>query len=450
MSLAELTIPPSPEEAEQRACSGADFDWRNCWYPVTFLRDLPQDAPYPFSLYDEPLVLFCDGAGSPVCLRDRCSHRAARLSDGRVVDGGIECLYHGWQYEGDGQCRHIPQLRDRIGIPAKTCVTSYRVVERQGIVWLWAGDAQAADMAALPLTGALDAADMQRVDFQMDLPYDQTYLIENIIDVAHIHIAHDGVRGGGLRALAKPLEFDIVENSIRGIRSGFRTLGMGPSPGASQLKGALVEFLAPNLIRYTSDYRDPARVAGLALYSIPLGKSRCRLLYRKYSNFLSGPERWKPRWLEHWTQCLILEQDMGVVVGQYHEIERSGQELKSLWFPIKTSDRLVIEYRRWLDKYGAALPFYRGFASSKPITDSRPRTPPPVGRFQQHTRICATCTRTHRAIGHAISALWGATALLAAFGIATAGSGYDLVGALGALITLSGIFGMKAIKQRFE
>jgi len=414
------------------------------------MRDLPQDAPYPFSLFDEPLVLFFDAAGAPVCLRDRCAHRAARLSDGRLVDGGIECLYHGWQYAGDGQCRHIPQLPEHIGIPAKTCVTPYRVVERQGIVWLWAGDAQAADMEALPLTDALDDAEVQRVDFQMDLPYDQTYLIENIIDVAHIHIAHDGVRGGGMRALAKPLEFDITEHSIRGIRSGFRTLGSGPSPGASQLKGALVEFLAPNLVRYTSEYRDPARVAGLALYSIPLGKSRCRLLYRKYSNFLSGRERWKPRWLEHWTQCLILEQDMGVVVGQYQEIERSGRDLKSLWFPIKTSDRLVIEYRRWLDKYGAALPFYRGFASSKSTMDSGLSTPPPVGRFQQHTVICATCTRTHRTIGHAISVLWGTATLLAAFGIATAGSDYAVFGALGALITLSGVVGMKAIKRRFE
>lgn len=34
------------------------FNWKNCWYPVAFLQDLPKDRPYSFSLYDEPLVLF--------------------------------------------------------------------------------------------------------------------------------------------------------------------------------------------------------------------------------------------------------------------------------------------------------------------------------------------------------------------------------------------------------
>lgn len=377
MSVAQLRNPSPSDESTDQATGEPAFDWRACWYPVAFSQDLPRDRPYGFSLYDEPLVLFFDDAGAPVCLRDRCPHRAARLSDGQLVEGRIECLYHGWQFDGTGRCRHIPQLPEQMQIPPKTCVRDYRVLERQGIVWLWAGESEAADPALLPLTPGLDSPGVFRVDFQMDLPYDQSYLIENIIDVAHIHIAHDGVRGGGLRSLAKPLEFDIQDSSMEGIRSGFRTLGRSGSPGTSQLKGALVEFVAPNLIRYTSAYRNPELMAGLALYSIPFGKSRCRLLYRKYSNFLSWRERWKPRWLEHWTQCLILEQDMGVVVGQYEEIERAEQDLRQLWFPLKTSDRLVIEYRRWLDTYGANLPFYRGFASAKPAEESTQLTPPP-------------------------------------------------------------------------
>ncbi|MDJ0580582.1 hypothetical protein [Crocosphaera sp.] len=34
------------------------FNWKECWYPVTFVQDLPKDRPYAFSLYDEPFVLF--------------------------------------------------------------------------------------------------------------------------------------------------------------------------------------------------------------------------------------------------------------------------------------------------------------------------------------------------------------------------------------------------------
>ena len=36
--------------------------------------------------------------------------RLAKLSEGQVIDGRLECLYHGWQFEGDGQCVKIPQV----------------------------------------------------------------------------------------------------------------------------------------------------------------------------------------------------------------------------------------------------------------------------------------------------------------------------------------------------
>jgi len=86
------------------------FNWRQCWYPVTFLKDLPPHRPYSFSLYDEPLVLFRNKQEKLVCLIDRCPHRAAKLSDGQIIDGKLECLYHGWQFGSEGQCLHIPQL----------------------------------------------------------------------------------------------------------------------------------------------------------------------------------------------------------------------------------------------------------------------------------------------------------------------------------------------------
>jgi phenylpropionate dioxygenase-like ring-hydroxylating dioxygenase large terminal subunit len=121
------------------------FNWKNCWYPVAFLQDLPSSRPYSFSLYDEPLVLFRNQEGKLVCLIDRCPHRAARLSDGQLIDGKIECLYHGWQFGSEGQCLHIPQLAADAKIPANACVKFFKVVERQGMIWMWAGEAEAAD-----------------------------------------------------------------------------------------------------------------------------------------------------------------------------------------------------------------------------------------------------------------------------------------------------------------
>jgi phenylpropionate dioxygenase-like ring-hydroxylating dioxygenase large terminal subunit len=381
------------------------FDWQNCWYPVSFFRDVPKDSPAAFMLYDKRLVLFVDDVGRVICLRDRCPHRAARLSDGQIVNGRLECLYHGWQFGADGQCLRIPQLLAGKEIPGRSRVQSYPTVVQQGIVWIWAGDPDRADQNLIPKTPNADDATFS-VTFQMDLPYDQSYLIENVIDVAHIHIAHHGMRGGGLREAAKPLEFKIIESEMGGIRSAFRSVGLVRPDDAADLSSAIVEYVAPNLVRYVSKYRDPHLVAGLELFSLPLGRNRCRLLYRKYSNFASILERLKPRWLEHLTQCAILEQDMAVVVGQSEEIEREGANLKDIWMPLKTSDRLVIEYRKWLDRFGGSLPSYRGFATRAECVANVPMVRPPTNRHVLHTRLCSTCGRMYRGLDRSIKVLW--------------------------------------------
>lgn len=433
------------------------FDWRRHWYPIAFLQDLPRQRPHAFSLYDERMVLFVDDDGRLGCLRDQCAHRAARLSDGCIRNGRLECLYHGWQYDNDGACRHIPQLPAGRSIPPKAAVTSYPVAAAQGIAWVWPGDPDAADETLLPLVDELDAGGVTRVDFQMDLPYDQSYFTENVVDIAHIHIAHDGMRGGGHRHLAGPLDFEVLQNDARGIIARFRLAPAGDSTQDNAPQGPLedarMEFHAPNLVRYRAMYRDPGRIAGLALYSIPLGRNRCRMLYRKFSNFTSKTERRKPRWLEHWTQCTILEQDMGVVVGQHATAEREDKPLRDLWLPIRSSDPLVLAYRSWLDRYGASLPFYRGLTSAKnptPPPDPAIGAESPVDRYRLHTRICCTCSRMHARAVQLSRALpyTGAGLLVAALLLPGQWVSATLAG-LGGL-AVAGAAGADWMRRRFE
>lgn len=131
---------PHPELLDStllRAEIDQKFNWRNCWYPIIFVQDLSKRRPYGFSLYDEPLVLFRDANGKFGCLQDICPHRTAKLSQGQVIDGKLECLYHGWQFNTNGKCLHIPQLSAESKISPHACVKSFTVLERQGIVWMW-------------------------------------------------------------------------------------------------------------------------------------------------------------------------------------------------------------------------------------------------------------------------------------------------------------------------
>lgn len=428
----------------------ATFDWVRCWYPVAFVRDLPDAKPFGFSIHDEPLVLFRAGDGVLSCIADRCPHRAARLSDGRAVDGRLECLYHGWQFAPDGRCVHVPQIAPGTPIPERARVRRYAVVERQGIAWVWTGDSAKAPEDEIPVVAELDRPEFTSVDFMMDLPYGQPYLVENVIDIAHIHFAHDGIRGGGRRELAAPLEFDVVEESARAIRSRFRSVREEGANGHSSLRGASVAFVAPNLVRYESEYGDPALASGLALYSLPLSDSRCRLLYRAYSNFPRLLDRVTPRAVAHWTQCTILEQDMRLVMGQSDEIERSDVPLRDLWLPLRSSDALVVSYRRWLDAHAATRPTCRGFATvrrSEPRDDEVAR---PTDRLRLHTRICASCSRAHRLCARASSVLGVAVVVLLAGAVIAHGTTLGVAAAVSALVAGAGALLARAFASRFE
>lgn len=82
---------------------------RRYWQPAALAEELPEGgAPLPVKLLGENLVLFRDGRGRPGLLGAHCSHRGTDLSYGRVEDGGLRCLYHGWLYDIDGHCLEQP------------------------------------------------------------------------------------------------------------------------------------------------------------------------------------------------------------------------------------------------------------------------------------------------------------------------------------------------------
>jgi phenylpropionate dioxygenase-like ring-hydroxylating dioxygenase large terminal subunit len=415
MSLETETLQATPptstfETLEEKQ----EFNWRQCWYPITFVKDLPSDRPHSFSLYDEPLVLFKNQDGQFICLVDRCPHRTAKLSEGQIIDGKIECLYHGWQFGSNGQCLHIPQLSADAKIPANACVPSFKVVERQGMIWVWAGEKETAVDEIIPILPDLDKPGFVHTDFVLDLPYDQTYLIENVTDPAHVAISHHSMRGGSNRKNAQPLEMEVLKSSVQGIKGRWR--GINKSNEAWKY----IDFVAPTLVLNNAYIKDKDWTFGLALYSIPLGKGRCRLLARGYRNFMKLAVKLRPRWLDHLNTNKILEQDLPLIVGQQSEIERLQTSLKELYLPLKTSDTLVIEYRKWLDKFGSSLPFYQGYSTWKNAENSE-LNPKPIllDRFSRHTLICSSCNRAYQVTNTVKQSCIGVAIALAAVAVLT-------------------------------
>ena len=109
---------------------------RNFWY-VGASVDEVHDNPLGRTILNEPVVFFRAGDGQVGAMQDRCAHRRLPLSMGKVVDGVLQCHYHGLRFDRTGKCVHVP---GQDHIPSQAKVRAYPVVERYKWIWIWMGD----------------------------------------------------------------------------------------------------------------------------------------------------------------------------------------------------------------------------------------------------------------------------------------------------------------------
>src|SRR2546427_3965060 len=113
---------------------------RRYWQPVALSEELPPGgAPLPVRLLSEDLVLFRDDQGRPGLLGIHCSHRGADLSYGRLEDGGLRCIYHGWLYDIHGRCLEQPGEPAGSTFHEKIRHIAYPCVERAGAIFAYLG-----------------------------------------------------------------------------------------------------------------------------------------------------------------------------------------------------------------------------------------------------------------------------------------------------------------------
>jgi len=113
---------------------------RRYWQPVALVEELPRaGAPVPVRILGEDLVLFRDDRGRPGLLGIHCSHRGTDLSYGRVEDGGLRCLYHGWLYDVQGRVLEQPGEPGGGAHRGDTCHLAYPCREAGGAIFAYMG-----------------------------------------------------------------------------------------------------------------------------------------------------------------------------------------------------------------------------------------------------------------------------------------------------------------------
>jgi vanillate O-demethylase monooxygenase subunit len=164
---------------------------RNAWYLAAWSKDIRVAELTARVILDQPLVIFRDATCQVRALLDRCPHRSVPLHLGKLIDGVLECAYHGLRFDGSGACILNPHGAT---IPQRARVKAYSVVEHAGGVWIWMGE-EAARQAELP---PCDELDYRKYYVAYDyFPLSASYLlaIDNILDLSHLQFLHPATLG---------------------------------------------------------------------------------------------------------------------------------------------------------------------------------------------------------------------------------------------------------------
>ena len=105
------------------------------WHPVALSVDVPPGVTRSVILEGREIVLWRATDGAIQAWDDRCPHRGMRLSYGFVRGGSLNCLDHGWEYEGSSRCVRIPAHPD-LEVPKTIRATAYAVRDSSGLVWM--------------------------------------------------------------------------------------------------------------------------------------------------------------------------------------------------------------------------------------------------------------------------------------------------------------------------
>ena len=114
----------------------------NVWYVAAYAKDLDKD-PVEATILGADLVLFREMDGTPRCISNICPHRGANLSDGVLYkDGSLGCPFHGWRFDGKGECTLVPSRCDHeVQVVAPNAkIDAYAVQEKYGCIWVCLGD----------------------------------------------------------------------------------------------------------------------------------------------------------------------------------------------------------------------------------------------------------------------------------------------------------------------
>jgi phenylpropionate dioxygenase-like ring-hydroxylating dioxygenase large terminal subunit len=302
----------------------------NVWTPVLPIAEI-ESQPVAIELAGERIVLFRNSSDEIGALVDRCPHRGAALSLGRVsADGCLECPYHGWQFDTDGACTHVPLNNPADVRLSKLSAASLPTRIIAGLVWVFTGEGEAPEPQ---LPDSLMRSPESYFLYHEVWNAHWTRLVENALDYVHLPYVHRNSFGGEIVKNANEsgsfVEFEIeqAEHSVR-----FFNRLHSIEPGLEIEPGFAFEWYPPNLVVLKFDEMGiPIRMNSFA---IPIDRQRTRYLLA-----FELLEPYSAAVAQEFLDPII--EDRVVIESQIGEIPTPTGECNV------PSDRATLLFRRW-------------------------------------------------------------------------------------------------------
>jgi phenylpropionate dioxygenase-like ring-hydroxylating dioxygenase large terminal subunit len=317
---------------------------RNQWYIILESNEVKPGKLVGTTRMGEKLVLWRDQDGKVSCMKDQCPHRGVALSCGKLIVGQVQCPFHGFLFDSQGNCTLIPANGKIAAVPKAFQAATYPTHEEHGFIWIWWGEPH----EKLPPVYFFESIspEMSYATIRDHWAIHYSRAIENQLDVVHLPFVHHNTIGRGDHTVVDgPLvqwECETPEINLLNLWV-FNRVDDGPPPlKASQLtqqpaRVPSLQFCFPNLWQnwISPDLRVLVAFA-------PIDEENTMMYLRWYQSFLRAPVlKQIVNWLGSLGNLIIERQDKRVVETQLPK--RSGLHIGETLIP---GDGPVIVYRR--------------------------------------------------------------------------------------------------------
>ncbi|HKT18401.1 MAG TPA: aromatic ring-hydroxylating dioxygenase subunit alpha [Stellaceae bacterium] len=158
---------------------------RRFWQPIYHSADLVIAKPVPLRIMGEAFTLYRGESGQVHLVDARCPHRATQLSSGWVEGEGLRCFYHGWKFDGEGQC--VEQPAEDSSYCDRIKLASHPVREYLGLVFAFLGEGAPPDLPLFPEFDAFGGV-IEVDSYYRECNYFQN--VENALDMSHVGFVH--------------------------------------------------------------------------------------------------------------------------------------------------------------------------------------------------------------------------------------------------------------------